>query len=150
MSTVTDARSGAGRSYLMIVTMSTVGYGMCLAHVGAASGCRRFVITLARPNRSIWNMIGDVTMTTVGGRIIIMIIIITALYVIPEQLNRLAEVTRLRGGTTQMDLYDGRNAERTRGAAHVLVGPPVLVCLSQLAVATTARTGSRTTAGMSS
>ena len=39
-------------------------------------------------------------MTTVGGRIIIMIIIITALYVIPEQLNRLAEVTRLRGGTT--------------------------------------------------
>ena len=100
MSTVTDARSGAGRSYLMIVTMSTVGYGMCLAHVGAASGCRRFVITLARPNRSIWNMIGDVTMTTVGGRIIIMIIIITALYVIPEQLNRLAEVTRLRGGTT--------------------------------------------------
>ena len=42
---------------------------------------------------------GDVVMSTWVSRLIVMVIIGAALFVIPEQLNHLAEVTRLRSGT---------------------------------------------------
>ena len=60
-------------------------------------------------------------MTTWTARLVIMIIICAAIYVIPEQINRLAEVSRLRGGKA----HTRRPALRRVAArlAHVVTAP---------------------------
>ena len=86
----------------MIVTISTVGYGRWRMRgrvaVRARAARAKIRVSGRCARQRVHNLAGDVVMSTWVTRLIVIVIIGAALFVIPEQLNHLSDVTRLRSG----------------------------------------------------